>query len=351
MSADRVSAGTGSGPTGPSRIVQLHPTRRCNLRCRHCYSESGPEVRAELPLPLVRGILDDAAAEGYGVASFSGGEPLLYPSLPEALDHAHACGMGTALTTNGMALTERALDALVGRADLVAISLDGVPAAHNRMRAHPRAFESMAGRLPALRRSGIPFGFIFTLTRYNVNELDWVAGFAAEAGASLLQVHPLEGVGRAGQGLQESRPDETESLFAQLEAVRLRREHDGLLIQVDIAGSRSMAADPERVFAGEQPDGYGLARLLSPLVVETDGTVVPLSYGFPRRYALGNLHREPLCRLAARWLERGLPEFRALCRGTFEELTGAGAPRFANWYETVSRRARDQPRQTLAVPA
>ena len=37
------------GPTGKSRIVQIHPTRRCNLRCLHCYSSSGPEVKGELP--------------------------------------------------------------------------------------------------------------------------------------------------------------------------------------------------------------------------------------------------------------------------------------------------------------
>jgi len=347
LSADSVSARAGSGPTGLSRIVQLHPTRRCNLRCLHCYSDSGPEVRTELPLPLVSGVLDDAAAEGYGVVSFSGGEPLLYPPLSEALEHAHACGLTTAVTTNGMALTESALHALGGRADLVAISLDGVPASHNRMRAHPRAFESMAKRLPALRRSGIPFGFIFTLTQHNVNELDWAAGFATEAGASLLQVHPLEGVGRAERGLGESRPDETESLVAQLEAVRLRGEHEGLDIQVDIADLRLIAAEPEWVFAGERPGGSGLARLLSPLVVETDGTVVPLSYGFPRRYALGNLHEMPLCRLAARWQEGGLPEFRALCRSTFDELTAEDGPRFTNWYERVGRRAQDWPQALM----
>ena len=29
--------------TRGSRILQIHPTRRCNLRCLHCYSLSGPE--------------------------------------------------------------------------------------------------------------------------------------------------------------------------------------------------------------------------------------------------------------------------------------------------------------------
>ena len=36
--------------TGCHRFLQVHPTRRCNLRCLHCYSESGPDRRDELPL-------------------------------------------------------------------------------------------------------------------------------------------------------------------------------------------------------------------------------------------------------------------------------------------------------------
>jgi Fe-coproporphyrin III synthase len=331
----------GSGPTGENRVIQFHPTRRCNLRCLHCYSESGPERREELEPGVLRDALEDAAAEGYGVASFSGGEPLLYEPLGDVLDHAHTCGLTTTVTSNGMLLTERRLARLADRVDLLAISLDGVPASHNRMRAHRRAFESMAKRLTGVRRAGIPFGFIFTLTQYNVNELDWVARFAQDEGARLLQIHPLESVGRATTRLVGAEPDETESTYAQLEAMRLREQARGdLLIQVDIGDSRRLAASPERVFAGEAPSSsHGLGHLVSPLVVETDGTVIPLQYGFARRYSLGNLHEAPLCHLAASWQGCGLRDFRALCESVFSELTDAASPRFANWYEAVSRRA------------
>jgi MoaA/NifB/PqqE/SkfB family radical SAM enzyme len=298
-------------------------------------------VRVELPSALLRGALDDAAAEGYEVASFSGGEPLLYPPLPELLDHAHACGLTTTVVSNGMPLSEGMVERLSGRVDLLAISLDGPPASHNRMRAHERAFETMARRLPALRRSGIPFGFIFTLTLYNVDELDWVARFASESGARLLQIHPLEEVGRAAEDLVGAEPDETESVFAYLEAARLHEVYGGrLAIQVDITDSHRLAAGPERVFAGEAPEASGLGALPSPLVVEADGAVVPLQYGFARRYSLGSLREAPLCQLAAKWRRgRGSREFLALCRTVFEDLAAADAPRFCNWYEAVSARA------------
>ena len=137
------------------------------------------------------------------------------------------------------------------------------------MRANSRAFEGMAARLDAVRRSGIPFGFIFTLTQHNLDELDWVATFAHEQGARLLQIHPLEEVGRARQRLRGQQPDAVESTFAQLEAVRLReRFGDAMLVQVDIADGMRIRNQPDRVFATAPAAGDApLAELLSPLVV------------------------------------------------------------------------------------
>src|ERR1039457_6235914 len=66
------------GPTG-QRILQIHPTLRCNLQCEHCYSSSGPWSREELDLDVVNNVVSDAARMGYGVLSVSGGEPFLYP--------------------------------------------------------------------------------------------------------------------------------------------------------------------------------------------------------------------------------------------------------------------------------
>ena len=125
----------------------------------------------------------------------------MYPALGELLRAAHTAGLATTVTTNGMLLDRRRLDILEADCDLVAISLDGVPDSHDFMRNSPRAFDKMCARLQGLRACGIPFGFIFTLTFHNVHELDWVAQFAVAQGASLLQLHPLEPVGRATRTL------------------------------------------------------------------------------------------------------------------------------------------------------
>jgi MoaA/NifB/PqqE/SkfB family radical SAM enzyme len=333
-----------AGPTGARhRIVQIHATRTCNLRCVHCYSLSGPEERGELDATLLRAALSDAAAEGYTVAGFSGGEPTLYRPLPELLQHAHACGLRTTMTSNGMLLTHRLLASLEGNLDVLAISLDGVPASHNRIRASHVAFAKMFAKLENVRESGIPFGFIFTLTQHNLGELDWVARFALEQGARLLQIHPLEQVGRAKEQLQGQTPDTVENSFAHLEAQRIQElAGDRMLVQLDVVDSSALPDHREHVYADDPtPDEERapLGELLSPLVIEADGTVVPLEYGFARAFALGNLHDAGLRELAQRWRGERHAEFRAVCRNVYDRLTGDSELPFSNWYELVAQEA------------
>ncbi|HET7486324.1 MAG TPA: radical SAM protein [Acidimicrobiales bacterium] len=328
------------GPTGDRAILQLHPTRRCNLRCLHCYSQSGPDVSESQDVGLLTQAVEDAAALGYDVAGVSGGEPLLYRPLPALLRAARAAGMRTTVTTNGMVLTERKLEELAGLVDVLAISLDGTPASHVEMRGDANAFSHMERWLPAVRASGVAFGFITTLTMHNAHELAWVADFAREQGASLLQIHPLELEGNAVERLPSSVPDATELAFAFVESLRLRGESD-LAVQLDVVRRGALQRAPERFLAGDEDLPSRLGGWLSPLVIETSGRVVPLTYGLDPRFALGVLTAErSLASLAQAWSPA---PFRRLCRDVHARLTAGEGPEFVNWYEEVARAARGAP--------
>src|SRR3569833_1348040 len=115
------------GPTGNTRVVQIHPTRRCNLRCLHCYSSSSPDERGMLDKELLLGAVSDAARAGCNWASISGGEPLMYTHLVPLLALARTCGLRTAFASYGMLRDARRVDAIAVGVDLIAISVDGVP--------------------------------------------------------------------------------------------------------------------------------------------------------------------------------------------------------------------------------
>jgi Fe-coproporphyrin III synthase len=334
------------GPTGSDiRVVQVHPSLRCNLRCLHCYSESSPQEARELSLALLKDAISDTRLEGYNVLGVSGGEPLLYSSLVELLAHARSLGMITSLTSNGMLLSQQRIAELRDVVNLIAISLDGIAESHNRMRGAPRAFEIMLRCLEPLRNAGIPFGFIFTLTLYNLDELEFVAQFAAEQSAALLQVHPLEEVGRAKAQLHNRAPDDLELAYAFLEVARLQQLYaDRLQIQFDVVDRTVVRQAPERIFAHaplavDQAAQQPLSELVSPLIIENSGHVVPIQYGFSHAYAIGDLKQGRLRQHAADWKASRYPDFSRLCRSVFDDLMQSSREEtpFTNWYGWITQ--------------
>jgi MoaA/NifB/PqqE/SkfB family radical SAM enzyme len=345
------------GPTQDYRVVQVHPLLKCNLRCAHCYSVSGPEQHQSLSISALQRALDVLRVEGFNGLGVSGGEPLLYPELSQLLQHARALGMLTTVTTNAMLLNTERAQMLKHGATLVAVSLDGTPESHDQIRGHPDAFEQMAAGVTRLKQAGVPFGFIFTLTLHNLHELAWVAEFAVRQGGKLLQVHPLEEVGRAKDTLQGAAPDNLELARAFVEIARLQEKYmDSIIIQYDAADKTVLCDEPARVFAIElcsidqsRLQRVRLADILAPVVIEADGTMVPLQYNISRFYQIGNIHSNSVEADIQTWKTEIFPQFLHLCRNVHSRLTQHASSEFpfVNWYSEVLDQSHSRPTRRL----
>ncbi len=325
--------------SGEFKSIQIHPSRLCNLSCLHCYSSSSPKERGALGVALLSNALSNAADEGYDYVSISGGEPLLYKPLETLLKYAKEVAYKTAIATNGMLLDERQLEKLDGVTDFIAVSLDGIPESHNRMRNSAIAFEKMSANLEYLRDSGIPFGFIFTLTQYNLHELDWVINFALEQGAKLLQIHPLENNGFASEQLNDEFPDRTESAYAYLYSGTMTQKLNGkLAIQIDYANRTLVQEEPNQVYVFDKKPTHttSLADCLGRLAIEPDGTIVPIQYGFSRNYALGNIQNTNFKELANDWKQNKMNDFYDLCESVYQEAIDESKPFIFNWNEIIT---------------
>ena len=332
-------------PTGGMPVLQLHPSRRCNLACLHCYSSSGPTVRQELPVDLLRTCLDDAFGAGYRQLAVSGGEPLLYADLPALLTHARQLGMVTTVTTNGMLATPRRWGPIAPFVDFVAVSVDGRPDEHDAIRGQRGAFDKTVSHLAVIRASGVPFGIIFTLTQHNVDSLEFVVRLAAREGARAVQVHPLTLDGRAIAALPQSRPDALELIVALVEARRLG-EALGVRVHVDAVTVEQLRHFRPR-FVPSRPVA-ALTDVAPILVVQADGGVMPLTHGLDGRFALGSLGEARLTALADRWMASGwADELAQLCERTWDALTATAGPTepapAIYWYEEVAMLSRALP--------
>ena len=103
-------------------MVMFESTLRCNMKCGYCaiWQNQQPEDRAARDRVFAR--MDEAADFGVFAWSFSGGEPLMNPKMPDYIDYAVRKGFFTSMPTNGLALKKYA-EACV-KLDQLEVSID-----------------------------------------------------------------------------------------------------------------------------------------------------------------------------------------------------------------------------------
>ena len=185
----------------PPFLVALNLTRRCNLKCEHCYLDAGARLHGEDELSTVevQTILDDIAAlSDETMVVLTGGEPMLRPDINHLARHASGLGLMVVVGTNGTLLDEeRVSEFKEAGVRGVGISLDSLdPAYHDGFRGLPGAWDKAMRSMDACRRGGLGFQIHFSVFDDNAHELDDMIAFAKSVGALTLNVFFLVCTGR-----------------------------------------------------------------------------------------------------------------------------------------------------------
>ncbi len=154
-------------------VVVWNMTRRCNLKCIHCYSNSADiDYPDELTTEEGKKLIDDLAAFGAPVILFSGGEPLLRKDLLELAQYATDKGMRAVISTNGTLITKE-IAARLQKIGLsyVGVSLDGLEKTHDRFRGKKGAFAEAIEGMRNCRKAGIKVGIRFTVNKHNLADV------------------------------------------------------------------------------------------------------------------------------------------------------------------------------------
>ena len=240
-------------------LASVKLTYRCNLRCLQCpyYQMEGPELDFQQALAL----FDRLKERGSRIAILEGGEPMLWKdgahSIYDLVREAKKRFVRVGMTTNGTL----PLDAPV---DVLWVSLDGLQATHDRLRAAP-VFERVIANIRASRHPRL-YAHI-TINSQNAAEIPELVAYLAGLvrGITVQFYYPYGGKddafpgfraagGAAGAaaGAQEARPAHPE--FQR----RLDRAQNQPLALRRLAGgqcqSRRLAAPgllPGRAWAGQ----------------------------------------------------------------------------------------------------
>ncbi len=160
-------------------IVVWNITRACNLKCVHCYNDSGSgKSFNDITTEKAKAVLDDLA--GFGVPSvlFSGGEPLMRPDLFGLIQYAGQKGLRTVISTNGTLITTDAAKKIKDNGvSYVGISLDGIGEINDKFRGVSGAFERAVEGIRNCMAADIRVGLRLTLTKRNVEDLEGLFSF------------------------------------------------------------------------------------------------------------------------------------------------------------------------------
>ena len=186
-------------------VVVWNMTRRCNLKCVHCYAHALPtEGSDEISTKQGKEIIDDLAAFGSPVILFSGGEPLVRKDLPELASYAVEKGMRAVISTNGTLITPAKAKELksVGLS-YVGISLDGGEETHDKFRGVPGAFKKAMQGVANCQAEGLKVGLRFTINKRNVAEVPLIFRLLDEREVPRCCFYHLVYSGRGSQLINE----------------------------------------------------------------------------------------------------------------------------------------------------
>ncbi|MGI6549008.1 MAG: radical SAM protein [Syntrophomonadales bacterium] len=197
-------------------LVVWNTTNRCNLRCQHCYIEAQDEYyRDELTTAEAECFIDDLAQMGVPVLLFSGGEPLLRHDIMQLGRLASQKGLRPVISTNGTLITkELATEIKDAGFQYVGISIDGLPATHDRFRRKEGAFEQALRGIRACIDQGIKAGIRFTVNRVNQMDLPGILDIVEKEKIPRFCMYHLVYAGRGKDMLDlDTDPQETQKIL------------------------------------------------------------------------------------------------------------------------------------------
>lgn len=282
-------------------VVVWNVTRRCNLKCVHCYAQADDrDFPDELSTEEGKKLIDDLAEFGSPVLLFSGGEPLVRKDLPELAEYAVSKGMRAVISTNGTRINSKMAKKLkeIGLS-YVGISIDGTEETNDEFRGVKGAFKKAMEGVHNCMEAGIKVGLRFTINKSNFREIPAIFDLLEEEKIPRICFYHLVYAGRGTELVKEDLTHEESRETLDLIMRRTRQLHEkGMNAEVLTVDNhcdgpyiymKLLEENPERAadvlellkMNGGNSTGIGIG------CVSWDGAVHPDQ--FWRHYTIGNV--------------------------------------------------------------
>ena len=180
-------------------VISWNVTRKCNLKCSHCYiNATKEELRGELTTEDAKRLMDQISNVSRPLLILSGGEPLLREDIYDLIRYGASKGFRMGLGSNGSLIDEAVAKKLKDAGvKTVSISIDSsIPEKHDEFRGVKGSWQKAINAITALKQNGVLVQVNTTVTQQNHGEIDEIMSLAEELGVENFHLFFLVPTGR-----------------------------------------------------------------------------------------------------------------------------------------------------------
>lgn len=181
----------------PLYYLTWNVTNSCNLKCEHCYANSGRNPENELTKQEALKMINHAKQLGVKFLLFTGGEPLLRDDIFELMKYSKYREITNFLATNGTLITEKHIPKIKKYVDKINISIDFPDKVlHDEFRGVKGSFDKSINAIRLLKNNNIAVSVSTTVSNANIDYIESIISLCKKLGVPL-NIKRLINVGRS----------------------------------------------------------------------------------------------------------------------------------------------------------
>jgi len=272
--------------------VSLNITRKCNLKCKHCFSDSGVPDSNELTTKELFNLVNQMREAGTFSLAIGGGEPLLRDDLFQVLEYARNNFIAVSIVTNGLLINKeiaKKFDVL--NLNTITVSIDGLEKTHDQLRGKGN-FKKAINKIKILRKycKTPTLAMRVTINSLNINEYKELVKLAEKLSLDIIRFTIILPCGRAEEN-QELLINQDEYIHFLEDAKNIKAK-----IKLDLPGESRLKIN----FSGENNFGccgeFGCHCGKEVCWITQTGNFYPCVF-FGENFIVGNIRNESFLNL------------------------------------------------------
>ncbi|MBU4501214.1 MAG: radical SAM protein [Nanoarchaeota archaeon] len=292
--------------------MAIEVTTKCNLKCKHCYRESGPWEDKILNIKSFLPILSKLHSCGLRIVEITGGEPMLNPGIFDLIDFCVSHFETTALLTNGHFVDEKVVEKLRPYCEskklCVSITIDSsTPKFHDDFRDMSGSWEKATKAVKMFSEIGTILRVVMNVVPGNMDDVENTVLLVKELGATGIGINMVTPLGR-GTGIDWSKvPKEKGAAFME-NYTELMDKYKEFVIQFPEKIKEEYTKGTTSCGAGYRSVALGPTGIVRPCVTMAEGV---LDMGNIFENSIENIFANPLIEI----LQKTKPPREETCDG------------------------------------